>query len=646
MDKKIITMVSFYLLICSLGNAQNIKRAERSFDDYSYIDAITSFEDLVKMGYSNKEILQKLGDSYYNNAEYKEAGEWYEKLLALPNNDSKSEYLYRYAMCLKSIGDYDKSNQWMQLFKDKEPADTRALNFEKNMDYLVQIEEYSNRYTVQNLSINSKESDFAPTVYKEQLVFSSARESGFFSRILHLWNNKPFHKLFRASIAESLSFSKLSGFSKELDTKAHESSTAFSADGNTLYFTRNNFKKGRFSKDNLGISRLKIYRAVLENGKWKHVTELPFNSDNYSVAHPSLSADGKRLYFASDMPGSIGSSDIFYVNIHSDGSFGEPINMGPNINTEGRETFPFVTASNLLYFASDGHLGLGGLDIFATQLEDEKNNCVVNIGAPINSKADDFALALDGTGKNGYFTSNREGGMGSDDIYYFTEEKPLKIKCFDIINGALQDLEDGQPLADFQIKVYNHKDEIVVEGITDKSGTFRLEPTYKPGDYKVVVNKEGYVNYEAPFVMSKNKNIHKMEVSVKPEMAPMAVVGTNLGNYLNLSPVLFDFDKWAIKEDAKLNLDKIVTYMKLYPNLKLEIRSHTDTRGSKSYNEVLSVKRALETKDYLVSQGISGSRISSIGYGENDLINDCSSQYKCSVVEYRLSRRSEFIVVN
>lgn len=644
---KIACIVCGFLLIFNLSNAQEkiIKKADRSFDNYSFMDAIASYRELIDQGYETDEIFEKLGNTYYKLGDYKEASFWYEKSAQGGRGPQAAKTLFQFAHSLKSQEDYDTSDKWMQKFYEAKPLDHRALKFDQNRNYRFQIEEYSNRYSIKSLSVNSKESDFAPSLINEKLIFSSARDKGLFSRNIHPWNNKPFHSLYEASISDKLSYSSPAKWSKELDTKAHESSTAFSKDGNTLYFTRNNFRNGKFTKGDHGMNRLKIYKAIKEKGEWKKVVELPFNSDDYSVAHPALSVDGKRLYFASDMPGSMGNSDIFYVDIHSDGTFGDPINMGADINTEGRETFPFVTTSNMLYFASDGHLGLGGLDIFATQLEDARNSCVVNIGEPINSPADDFALVLGGSGNSGYFTSNREGGMGSDDIYYFLEEKPIEIKCVEIITGIVRNEIDGQPLAASEIKVYDHNNNIVVEGVSASSGAFKLEPAYKPGDYKIVVHKEGYGGYEAAFIMRKDQDINKMKISLEPEKAVLAPENTNLVSFLKLSPILFDYGKWDINDEAKINLNKIVSYMKTFPTLKTEIRSYTDSRSSESYNLGLSKRRGLETKRYLVSKGINPSRVSAKGFGEIGLINNCGTGVKCSEEQHQLNRRSEFIVV-
>lgn len=642
MKNKIKSTLFVLLLGCSLVNAQEFKKAEQSFNNLAYKDAIDQYEKLVEEGNDTVDVLKKIGDAYYYNAQYDDAGKWYAKLFSLEVTDPEPEYIYRYVMTLRTMGEYGKADDWMHTFKTLRPSDSRALRFEENRDYLAQIAEHSNSYSVKKLAINSGHSDFAPSMYGKMLVFSSAKDTSIATRNVHLWNNEPFQKLYSVSLSNDGPGTDILKFAKELDTKSHETSTAFSKDGKTVYFTRNNFKNGNFSRDRDGISRLKILRAVWEDGKWGQVTELPFNGEDYSVAHPSLSADGKKLYFASDMPGTIGGSDIFYVDLNEDGTFGKPINMGAEINTEGRETFPFISVSNVLYFASDGHMGLGGLDIFAVRLDDDKNDCVLNIGEPVNGKADDFALVLDDNGKNGFFSSNRSGGMGADDIYALTEERPLAFKCVEIINGIVKNSVDGQPLSTSEITIFNRDDKIVAQGISDANGNFTLEPKFRQGNYRIIADKEDYETEEVSFIMTNSKEIENFVFQLKPIIASE---GTDLLSYLNLNPVYFDIDESKLSQEMKDNLDRIIDYMRLYPKLRIEIRSFADAKGGEAYNQNLSEKRASETKAYFIEKSTNESRITTKGFGETQLINDCIEWKDCSPEQNKLNRRTSFIVI-
>lgn len=425
--KNIKYILCSFLLACTLSQAQDkeTQKAEKEIADFAYADAIETYEKLVEKGYEDGQILKNLANAQYLNANYEEAAGWYAKLFTVESAGEDSNAMYRYAQSLKSNGDYTASQKWMQKFEAVNSDDVRVKKFMEHPDYLEEIERRSGRYFLKNLTINSAASDFAPSFNGEMLVFSTARDTGTTSRKIHGWNNSSFLNLYKASGLQNAQLMQPTKLSKNLNTKTHESSTAFTKDGTTVYFTRNNSENGKFSRDENGISRLKIYRASLKNEEWKDITELPFNSDSYSNAHPCLNADETKLYFVSDREGTLGQSDIFVVDILTDGTFGSPKNLGDQINTEARETFPFITESNVLYFASDGHPGLGGLDIFATSLDDHEQPIIVNIGKPVNGEQDDFSFIIDETTKEGFFASNRDGGQGDDDIYGFTETEVL-----------------------------------------------------------------------------------------------------------------------------------------------------------------------------------------------------------------------------
>ncbi|MBO0590025.1 PD40 domain-containing protein, partial [Cellulophaga sp. E16_2] len=297
-------------------------KAQSKFNSFDYADAIASYEDLIKEGYSSEEVYKNIGDANYMNAQYKEAANWYGKLFELQNKDIDPEYLYRYAQTLKSLKEYDSSDVWMEKFEEIKANDGRAEKFYNEKDYLSEIQDNSGRYAIKNLQINSKESDFSPAFYENELIFSSARDSGSVTKSIHLWNRKSFLNLYKTSITENDDFTTPTKLSKTVNKKAHESSPVFTKDGQTMYFTRNNFKNGSFSRDEEGVSRLKLYKAILKEGEWTDIIALPFNGDDYSTAHPTLSADESKLYFASDRSGTLGASDIFYVTINADGSYG------------------------------------------------------------------------------------------------------------------------------------------------------------------------------------------------------------------------------------------------------------------------------------------------------------------------------------
>ncbi|VXB97400.1 OmpA family protein [Maribacter litoralis] len=649
MNYRINNMKCLLFIAFSFGfilHAQDKKtqRAKQDFNSYAYAEAIESYEKLVKEGYTSEEIYKNLGDAYYQKGNYNASAYWYEQLFNLSDITVDAEYLYKYAQTLKSSGDYTGSDAWMQKFTEQKKADIRALKFKQNKDYLQSIKKNSGRYDLKNIAINSTSADFAPSFFGERLIFSTARDTGRILKSVHKWNNKPFTNLYTAKVSENGEYMAAERLSKKLNKKTHESSTAFTKDGSTVYFTRNNSKNGNFLRDKEGLSRLKIYRATLIDGLWKDVMELPFNSENYSVAHPTLSKDEKKLYFASDMPGTYGQSDIFEVDINEDGTFGVPKNLGNEINTESRETFPFVTGDDVLYFASDGHPGLGGLDIFATKIDDLNAIYILNLGEPVNSVQDDFSFIIDEETKKGLFASSREGGVGSDDIYSFTETKPLDLICKTIITGVVKDKETGGALGNTEIKLFNSENRLVSSSSTNEMGVFTTEGNCAKGSYKIVASKNDYDEGESTFVIEKGGDVSDVEIMLN-QVDKSAPLGTDLAKYLNIEPIYFDFDKYFIRDDARASIDKVLAYLNEYPKVNIQVRSHTDSRANEQYNQLLSENRAKATAEYLIEKGISSDRISYKGYGETTLANSCDNAVPCSKENHQLNRRSEFIVV-
>ncbi len=633
------------LFTCSLvmGQDKKTKKADTNFDNYAYADAIDSYENLVKKGYTSEEIYKNLGNANYLNANYEKAADWYSKLFTLENATIDPEYIYRYAQTLKSLKKYEQSDFWMQKFEKEKTNDLRAQKFNESTDYLLKIKENSGRYTIKNSTLNSTASDFAPSFRGEELIFSTARDTGITTRAIHQWNKKSFLNLYSTTVSNDGTLDTPKKLSKILNNKTHESSTAFTKDGKTIYFTRNNSKNGNFSRDTKGISRLKIYKASLDNDEWADIIELPFNSDEYSVAHPTLSKDEKLLYFASDMPGTLGASDIFVVAINDDGTYGSPKNLGPKINTESRETFPYITQNNILYFASDGHPGLGGLDIFATPINEELAP-IQNVGMPVNSEKDDFSFIINENTKVGYFASNRSGGIGSDDIYSFRENTPLDFTCHIKVAGIVKDKKTGALLPNANIVILDKQGETIAKTISNSKGEFNTDGYCKNETFKIIASLHDYNDGDTTFTVVDAKNVSDVEILLASNIQE-ASIGTDLAQSLNLEPIYFDFDKSFIRAHSKVVMEKVVAYMKQYPEAKIDVRSHTDARGNDNYNLALSDKRAKATIKYLISQGIDASRISGKGYGEKQLINNCDNSSNCSQEQHQLNRRSEFIVI-
>ncbi|MFS4491365.1 OmpA family protein [Maribacter sp. 2308TA10-17] len=646
MRNKIIRLCLVSVIALFSANAQDrkIAKANKSFADYNYYKAISQYEALVENGNTSPEIYQNLGDAYYFNASYEEAAKWYEMLANQGSDAIDKEHMYRYAVSLRTIKKYDESDQWIARLNSAKQGDQRGRNFSSNRDYLKKIDERSGGYTIDSLDINSPESDFSPSFHNENIVFSTARDTSITSKNVHNWNKKEFLNLYTATPSGDNDFTNVGPFSGKLNSKLHESSTAFTKDGKTVYFTRNNGINGKFRRDDDGVSRLQIYRATLKNGKWGNLESMPFNADDHSVAHPTLNKAEDKLYFSSDMPGTMGQSDIWVAEIRKNGSLGTPVNLGPKINSESKETFPFITEDDILYFASDGHPGLGGMDIFATDVKNLENSTIVNLGEPINSIYDDFSLIINNDTRQGYFASNRINGRGSDDIYSFLELRPLDFECLKDIAGIVKDKKTGAMLSNTNIVVYNDKGQKISKTLSKNDGTFTLKGKCNEGNYQVVGEKATYEKGMANFENKNGSPVERIELLLSQiEEAP---TGTDLAKYLKLEPIYFDFDKSFIRADARVILEKVLAYMRRYPSAKVDVRSHTDSRANDNYNIALSDRRAKSTIAYLVAQGIDKSRITGDGYGETQLTNDCGNGVPCSKEKHQLNRRSEFIVVD
>ncbi len=639
------------LLIFSFNSyAQKVSTtlADSKYDKYAYIKAVNTYQRIAEKGYKSEDMFQKLGNSYYFNGDLEQSARWYEELFTMnPNQDS--EYLYRYAQSLKAIGQMDKAKKMLDLFARKSSNDSRAKILEKNKNYLEQIKANSGRYKIEDAGVNSKYSDYGSALNGDKLVFCSARDTGSLSKRTHSWTEQNFTNLYYADLGEEMTPGTINKFSKKINTKFNEATPVFTKDGKTMYFTRNNYYKGKRGKDQNNITLLKLYRASLEDGNWEKVTELPFNSDQYSVAHPTLSPDEKTLYFASDMPGTLGQSDLFKVSINEDGSFGTPENLGNGINTEGRETFPMITDENELYFASDGHPGLGGLDVFVALIQNNASiDLIQNLGEGVNSPKDDFAYLIDTKSRRGFFTSNRDSGQGYDDIYKFLETRKLELVCTQSLAGVVIDSGTQQPLAQAKLSLYDSNFVLISTTISDESGKYNFAVECGK-TYQIRAEKPDYSTSEQRVVIPNESG--KTEKNIQLESTKeKIVIGDDLAKKFKIKMIYFDLGKYDIKPKAELELSKILQAMLDNPTMKIDVRSHTDCRQSAKNNMILSDNRVKSTIAWLIKKGISSDRLTGRGYGESQLVNGCAceptSKSSCTEEEHQLNRRSEFIIMS
>lgn len=637
--KSSYTLFMLMLFFIGFSQEKKIKEANAAYEKLGYMNAVSIYIEVDKNGYGSPDIYKKIADSYYFNANYSEANVWYEKLIK-STEDVDYEYYYRYSQTLKTVPDLEKSNYYYALFSRMKKADSRAQQFEAQSNYLSQIKTDSKRYTISNLEINSAFSDYGVFESKDGIIFTSARASK--ESKLDSWTKQPFSALYSSKVNASNQFENSESFLKNTIFNSNESTAILTKDGLTLYFTRNNFKKNKQKKNNKDEVSLKIYSARFKNGQWTDVVELSFNSDNYNCAHPTLSPDEKTLYFSSNMPGTLGQSDLYRVAILADGKFGAPENLGATINTEGRETFPFLSAEGELYFASDGHLGLGGLDVFVSKMnEDRSFSKPINLGNPINTAYDDFAYVINSETQIGYLSSNRPGGKGSDDLYTFLENKSVYGQA-SVFSGTLQDALFGTPIANAVVSLFDDSKKMVDKTTTNANGEFVFNNNYTALGWYLTYEHDSYETKE-DYLKTTLFSPLKGPISLLPKAVQLKQ-GVDLAKFFSIQNIYFDLDQWEITPKAEKQIALLLHVLQQNPELKLEIKSHTDSRASAAYNLELSNKRALATLNWLVSKGIAIDRISSRGLGEKEPINHCVDGVSCSEEEHQMNRRSEFIV--
>nr|WP_321412977.1 OmpA family protein [uncultured Allomuricauda sp.] len=636
MNKINIIHILIAVFVANIGFAQEnkIKKANEDFFNYDYIDARKIYLSVVEDGYTSAQIYKKLGDTYYFNSEYGEAAVWYVKLVETFPDEVGTDYYYRAAQSLKSIGKIEESKSLMKKYVDS--SGDSSLNWE-SFEELANTS--SNQYQVVNITDDLEGSDFGPSYFGNKIVFSSSSLNTEGSKI-HDWSGLPYLDLFESELGEDGKLAHIKKLEGEVNSPYHESSATFTKDGKTIYFTRNNYINGKKKRGKQRLVSLKIYQATLnENGTWGSVVELPFNDDSYSTAHPALNPEENRLYFSSNREGTLGASDLWYVDIHSDGTYGEPVNLGPQINTSERETFPFISEDNKLFFSSDGHLGLGGLDIFMAPLQKISKENIKNLGQPINSNQDDFGFIINEAEKKGYLSSNRggEGGSSFDDIYLITEN------CHPIFYGIITDAKTGEPLQGSTVYLLDKDNKVISQQVTTANGNYQFEEDIDCNNQYVLRasnDEKEYLPQEKVVITPSGAKMLQVNIALTPPDCPV----NDLGCRLDLQPIYFDFDKHYIRPDAEVELAKILQAMKQYPQLNIHIESHTDSRGDDNYNMQLSEKRAKSTLEWLVEKGIDRKRLTSKGYGESQLINNCSNDVQCSQEEHQLNRRSMFII--
>lgn len=672
-------------------NTALIKRAEKEYNSLRYVSTIVLLQEALKKDTLQTMQKEMIANSYRKIKDFDNAAIWYSKLNLA--KDFKPEWALHYAEVLANQKKYQESEKYYQKYLSTASTDVRVANFAKSYQSISNLAKDQGLYKVNYTDLNTINSEYSPAFYKDGLIFSSNRNRYDVTKTMFGWDETPFSDLYVVNQLHTIKVVNTDSLLKEVrkdsvrlkklykvndddtrptsndtkvlgnislpfkldtlgqlfvlnqnakfvggkvNTKYHEGSAVALTDG-SLIFTRNNMFNGKTSKSKEGINKLKLFTASGPN--WETITAFPYNNDEYSVGHPAVNKAGTLLIFSSDMPGGFGGVDLYYSKRSSNTAIWEkPVNMGKLVNTEGDEMFPSITRDSILFFASTGHVGLGGLDIFQVGLKEETAiGTVINLGAPINSSVDDFGLIKAEDGKTGFFTSNRRG---NDDIYSFVTLQPIPKKIVVVeqpiysLEGKVLNKDNKQPIA-LATVVLTTPNGDPVQVKTDDQGNFKFKLSPKT-DYSLAGEKTGYMKANGGNLTT--NGLKKSEV-LKRDLYMNQIV---IGKAIKIDNIFYDFDKFNIRPDAALELDKLVTVLKENPTIWIELGSHTDSRGNDLYNQKLSQNRANSAVAYIISRGISKERITAKGYGETMLVNNCGNGVQCTVEAHQLNRRTEF----
>ncbi len=650
----------------SFGQVQLYKKGLSNFEKGQYEWAIKDLSKVNSIAENEKaNLYHKIAEAYRLSNRWQESVPYYEK--AFENKLSNPEAHFHYAFALKSVGKYDLALQELLLFVE-EKSTNKSLNEKafreiNTLKTIREVQQKKQELSFVNLSkLNTKGSEFSPMIWNDELIFTASRKSKIYS------NGLPYVGLYKIKL-ENLEKEapKIEKFSENIfDEERNEGTPTFSPDGKTMIYARGNTGK---RKDLSPDMDLYISRYV-EGSGWAEPKYVSASDSASWDGSPAFSRDGKTIYFASNRLGGFGGMDLYRVNMDASGRFGTPTNMGKEINTAGDEMFPYVAEDGKLYFASDGHPGLGKLDVFMAVRSSGKIK-VENMGLPFNSNMDDFGLVFDKKG-NMFFSSNRSGGVGDDDIYFFEmPEKPelaIQENPNKNPNGATQTPEDERNLKKVNyylagniwaknsqgerndldsvlVRIFNSEnDELIQEMATKRDGKFGPIALKVDGQYVILAEKKEYLSKREEFSMLGREipqSLLKKAVTDTTFYTNIMLDQVYIGRTFRIDNIYYDLDKWDIRPDAALELNKLVQILVDNPTIKIELGSHTDSRASDIYNLRLSQKRAESAINYIVSKGISKERLTAKGYGETELIIEKAKTEE----EHQVNRRTEFKVL-
>lgn len=701
------------------------RKANKYFQYTAYVRSIHIYKELVDKGYKNDSLIRNLAVAFYKVSDTKNAEDYLRMII--DGGKYTPEEVFFYIQSLKYNGKYEEADLWLDKYLQLNANDKRALEQKGTTDFIKKLKE-KERYKIEEAPFNSENSDFGAVPYEGKVLFASARNDQSIIRFQDTWKNTPFFALYTIA-NDNASAIRVQSFGKKFNTLYHDGPVCFDSSENEVFITRNTFKNQIPRKGKDGTNNLKIlYAKKNALGTWGKLKDMKFNSRDYSCGHATLSPDGKTLYFASNMPGGFGLTDIYYVS-RTDNGWSEPVNMGPEINTPSDDMFPFIHRNGHLYFASSGHQGMGGLDLFEAIKKSDGTYTVLNMGYPINSNNDDFSIYLAADGIHGYFASNRSGGKGDDDIYRFIVTNPIKLALD--LEGDVTDAMDGHKLDSSNVVLTladGTNPQPINTGLLNTFG-YEIKPDLK---YKVSVSRKGYTStsvdvdpdkrpanvdvIKVPVVLERilewgiygnvyirgtkevvpgvtiiikkatgelyatviTPEVEGFRTKLEPNTAyeitfekkgflttkgTYSTVGrkpgyVDINEFIDVSiekidmnktievNIYYDLGKWNIRKDAAVELDKVVAFLTDNPEIKVELGSHTDSRGDAASNQALSQKRAESAVAYIIGKGIAKDRIVAKGYGESKLKNQCADGVKCSEAEHQQNRRTEIRITS
>lgn len=650
--RKLTFLLTFILFVTAVSGYAQIKKANKLYNLYQYSRAIPYY---LKAAKSNKEEIKKeatfkLAESYrmVNNAA--EARSWYKRSVQY-GDVAPINYFYL-GQSARTLQEYSEAEEAFRKYAALKPDDPRGELFAGYCEQMNDWQVLQPSAEVKNAkNLNSRYADFGPAFYQDGIVYASDRNPSLIEDHRYGWTNYNYLNLYQSAPKYFEDFWGDMGqpvaMSSQFNQTFHDGPAFFALDGDILFLTRTTKQSGDKSEEGVLTFLLKIFYTDIRDGKTEF-KEFPFNSNNYSVGHPTVSYDSKTVYFVSDMPGGEGGTDLYKTTFEGDNHWSQPVNLGKKLNTIGNEVFPTLVNDTLLYFSSDAHPGYGGQDIYVSRLIDGEWSVPENLHAPINSSYDDFSVAVTKDLTSGFFSSNRPEGKGSDDIYAFRNAKP-PVKAIPVIaktkvaslsmKGLVKDKTSGKPLEGAMVFVLNTSTNKVKVLETGPDGVYSL-PAEKDVLYISKAVKPDYLDDCLNFRIMEADTSAIYDIS-----RPLMLDKLEVNKSFRVENIYYDLDKWFIREDAKPALNNLVEIMKKYP-ITAELSSHTDCRASNAYNDELSQKRAEAAVRYITLQGIDPSRLVAKGYGETRLVNQCSDGVSCTEEEHQQNRRTEFKILS